>query len=127
MKYLSMILAMLTMSVFMVSCGNDDDDESKDDLSNAVAGVYSGKLTVNSTVTADAYIVTISKISSTIVSIEADFLSSKTNFNVEKESGQYSLTSKTVSGITISVTGKTISISFLNKAGTMTTYIGTRD
>ena len=58
-----MILAMLTMSVFMVSCGNDDDDESKDDLSNAVAGVYSGKLTVNSTVTADAYIVTISKIS----------------------------------------------------------------
>lgn len=45
MKYLSMLLIMVAMSVCMVSCG-DDDDDAPTDVATVIAGDYSGTLNV---------------------------------------------------------------------------------
>lgn len=128
MKYLSMMLIMVAMSVCMTSCGDDDDDDPVTDYAGQVAGVYTGKLTVNNTVIEDAYVVTVSKISSTVVSVMAEFYDKGVeNYNVKYSSGQYLFTSETSSNITISVTAKTMTISFLNANGSITTFNGKRD
>lgn len=126
MKYLSMILMALTMSVYMVGCG--DDDESDTDYASQVVGVYTGKLTVDNTVIKDAYVVNIDKISSTVVKVSAAFYSNGSeNYNVTNSNGQFLFTSDSSSDINISVTGKSMTVSFLNQNQKMTVFNGKRD
>ena len=107
-----MLMIVLISSLSFVSCG-DDDDETSGDFSASIAGVYTGKLKVGTNVTADAYVVTVTKVSSSVVKVTADFYT---------DNG-----SESSSGINITVTGKAMTISFLNNAGSMTTFTGTRD
>ena len=138
MKSLSMMLFMVIASVCMSSCSDDDDTPT--DFAEAVSGVYTGKLSVNNSVIEDAYIVTIRKISSTVVHVAAKFYipsdEDKTdenankygeNYNITYEGGQYLFKSESSQNINITVTGKSISISYMNNAGSMTTYIGMKD
>ena len=117
-RILSMLMIVLISSLSFVSCG-DDDDETSGDFSASIAGVYTGKLKVGTNVTADAY----------VVKVTADFYTDNgsENYNVTKEGNQYILSSESSSGINITVTGKAMTISFLNNAGSMTTFTGTRD
>ena len=108
-RILSMLMIVLISSLSFVSCG-DDDDETSGDFSASIAGVYTGKLKVGTNVTADFYTDNGSE-----------------NYNVTKEGNQYILSSESSSGINITVTGKAMTISFLNNAGSMTTFTGTRD
>ena len=129
-KFLGLMLAMLVASMSFVGCSDDKDDEILD-FASQVAGVYTGKLKVDSRVIEDAYVVTVTKISSTVVKVTANFYSSSTNnsenFNVEKTGSLYIFTSASSSGQSISVTGKEITISFINGLGGMTTFTGTKD
>lgn len=127
-RILSMLMIVLISSLSFVSCG-DDDDETSGDFSASIAGVYTGKLKVGTNVTADAYVVTVTKVSSSVVKVTADFYThnGSENYNVTKEGNQYILSSESSSGINITVTGKAMTISFLNNAGSMTTFTGTRD
>ncbi len=128
MKYLSMLLMIVAMSVCMVGCGDDDDKDQVTDFAGQIAGVYTGRLTENNTVIEDAYVVSVTKISSTVVSVAADFYNDGIrNYNVAYSNGQFMLTSETSSNITISIMGKSMSISFLNAKGTITTFSGKRD
>jgi uncharacterized lipoprotein YehR (DUF1307 family) len=122
-RILSMLMIVLISSLSFVSCG-DDDDETSGDFSASIAGVYTG-----TNVTADAYVVTVTKVSSSVVKVTADFYTDNgsENYNVTKEGNQYILSSESSSGINITVTGKAMTISFLNNAGSMTTFTGTRD
>ena len=127
MKYVSMLLIMLTMSISMISCGSDNDDPTND-YASAIAGVYTGKLTVNNTVIEDAYVVRVDKISSTVVCVSANFYPhGSENYNVSYENGQYMFESESSVNITITVTGKAMNVSFLNGAGNITTFNGSRD
>ena len=119
-----MLMIVLISSLSFVSCG-DDDDETSGDFSASIAGVYTGKLKVGTNVTADAYVVTVTN----VVKVTADFYTDNgsENYNVTKEGNQYILSSESSSGINITVTGKAMTISFLNNAGSMTTFTGTRD
>ena len=67
-RILSMLMIVLISSLSFVSCG-DDDDETSGDFSASIAGVYTGKLKVGTNVTADAYVVTVTKVSSSVVKI----------------------------------------------------------
>ena len=120
-----MLMIVLISSLSFVSCGDDDDETS----GASIAGVYTGKLKVGTNVTADAYVVTVTKVSSSVVKVTADFYTDNgsENYNVTKEGNQYILSSESSSGINITVTGKAMTISFLNNAGSMTTFTGTRD
>ena len=120
-RILSMLMIVLISSLSFVSCG-DDDDETSGDFSASIAGVYTGKLKVGTNVTADAYVVTVTKVSSSVVKVTADFYTDNGS-----EGNQYILSSESSSGINITVTGKAMTISFLNNAGSMTTFTGTRD
>ena len=129
-KYLNFVIVCLIAisCIGFVACG-DDDDETSGDFSASIAGVYTGKLKVGTNVTADAYVVTVTKVSSSVVKVTADFYTDNgsENYNVTKEGNQYILSSESSSGINITVTGKAMTISFLNNAGSMTTFTGTRD
>mgnify|MGYP003368691803 CR=1 FL=1 len=118
-RILSMLMIVLISSLSFVSCG-DDDDETSGDFSASIAGVYTGKLKVGTNVTADAYVVTVTKVSSSVVKVTADFYT-------DNGSENYILSSESSSGINITVTGKAMTISFLNNAGSMATFAGTRD
>ena len=102
-RILSMLMIVLISSLSFVSCGTNG--------------------------TADAYVVTVTKVSSSVVKVTADFYTDNgsENYNVTKEGNQYILSSESSSGINITVTGKAMTISFLNNAGSMTTFTGTRD
>lgn len=67
-RILSMLMIVLISSLSFVSCG-DDDDETSGDFSASIAGVYTGKLKVGTNVTADAYVVTVTKVSSSVVKV----------------------------------------------------------
>ena len=67
-RILSMLMIVLISSLSFVSCG-DDDDETSGDFSASIAGVYTGKLKVGTNVTADAYVVTVTKVSSTQITV----------------------------------------------------------
>ena len=127
-KFIGFLMMMLAMSLSFVSCGGDDEKENVTDNAGAVAGIYTGKLKVGSSIVEDAYVVTITRISSTVVKVTADFYNGgNANYNVSKEGAQYIFSSESSSGINISVTGKAITMSFLNQGNTMTTFTGSRD
>ena len=129
MKFLPMLLITLAMSICMVSCSDDDDkDPANQDYAEQGSGVYTGQLSVNNTVIQDAYVVRVSRISSTVVQVSAEFFEDgHENYNVSYENGQYILSSASSYNITIVVLGHNMTISFLNGNGSMTTFNGTKD
>lgn len=99
------------------------------DLASIVAGTYVGRLTSGGEVVSDAYKVVINRLNSTAVEIVASFFGdAPVNFNVtENSTGQYNLTNINYSDITMYVSGKTLYISFVNGAQTMTSFVGVKD
>lgn len=119
-------MAILLFGLFFSSCDKDDDEKS--DLASSVSGIYTGKLSIGSTVIEDAYVVMITKISSTIVRVDADFYADgHKNYNVKDAGSQIVLEDSTDTLTNISISGKSISISFLNENNTMTKFIGIKD
>ena len=98
-RILSMLMIVLISSLSFVSCG--DDDETSGDFSASIAGVYTGKLKVGTNVTADAYVVTVTKVSSSVVKVTADFYTDNgsENYNVNKEGNQYIISSESFEAI----------------------------
>lgn len=131
-KLLSWMFVALLTSVSLASCSDDDDPVADTatqvgDVSDIVSGVYSGKLEVGGYTIDDAYIVTITRVTSTAVKVKADFFNEDPVFNVEKVGTQYKLTNtSTYSNISMFVSGGVLNINFVNGAGSMTVYAGNR-
>lgn len=126
-KFLLTLAFAVISCVSFVSCSDDDDDNLNQDMASQVAGVYTGQLTVNEEVIADAYVVTVTRISSSVVSVSAKFLDEDENYNIVYENGQYKFKSATINNINIVVTGKNINVSYLTLGGWMANFFGTRD
>ena len=126
-KFLSVMLLLVAASVCTSSC-NKDDEEDVIDYADVVSGVYTGKLTSNNQVIQDAYVVSISKVSSKVVTVSAAFFNEGSeNYNVEQEGDQYVFKSEPSVNINITVSGKTLTINFLNNDFSMTTFVGEKD
>lgn len=122
-NYLSLLFSVIILSFSAISCSKDNGD-----YASAVSGIYTGKLSVNNTVIEDAYVVSVNRISSTVVSVSAKFYpEGSENYNVEYSNGQYLFKSETSNNITINVIGKNMTISYLNVSGYITTFNGQRD
>ena len=125
-KHFLFMAAILLTGLTFAACSDDDGEDI--DVAKRISGVYSGKLMTGSTTLDDAYVVTISKISNTVVSLRADFLPGNAqNFNVTSIGGQYILDTSTLSNISISVTGKKLIISYTNIYGNLVVFNGQRD
>lgn len=123
-KFLSWMFILL-FTVSLSSC-KDDDDESVE-LADVVSGVYVGKLQSGGLDLDDAYRVEIVRVSSTAVELVADFIGSGAIFNVEQAGSQYILrNTSSFADISIFVSNNTLNISYSNKMGTMTTFVGTK-
>ena len=126
MKKIVVLLLALATILPIASCKKDNTETS--DYATAVSGVYTGKLLYGTETVKDAYVVTLSRISSTVVSMSADFLDGDvTNFNVTKSGNTYSLSSESVYNITTTVSGKQLNISYLTTGGYMFSFSGTKD
>lgn len=125
-KFLLTLVFAVISCVSFVSC-SDDDDNLNQDMASQVAGVYTGKLTINDEVIEDAYVVTVTRINSSVVSVSAKFLNESENYNIVYENGQYKFKSATINNINIVVTGKNINVSYLTNGGWMANFFGTRD
>lgn len=126
-KFLLTLAFAVISCVSFVSCSDDDDDNLNQDMASQVAGVYTGKLTINDEVIEDAYVVTVTRINSSVVSVSAKFLNESENYNIVYENGQYKFKSATINNINIVVTGKNINVSYLTNGGWMANFFGTRD
>lgn len=127
-RLFSIFCFLLAIGMGFTSCGSDDEVEEITDYASQVSGVYTGKLLVDNVVIEDPYYITITRISSTVVTVTAEFYDDGIeNYNVEYSNGQYYLRSDTSSGISITINGKNITVNFLNNAGTMTTFNGKKD
>lgn len=120
-----LLLAVLVSAFAFSSCGGDD-DEPEQDYGSKIAGQYAGKLESNNTVLADAYVVSITRVSNTVVTVHADFLSKSENFNVTLSNGIYYLKNETAGYINLSVRGDNLSASYTNKYGSLVTFEGKR-
>lgn len=130
MRFWAMLIAFIGMGMTFTSCSDDEKDDdlyNSSDYGAAVAGVYAGKLTSGGYVIDDAYIVTITRISNTVVKMNADFFDNSVNFNVSYANGIYNLTNADYSDENITVLNKTLSIVFRNAAGSNTMFNGVRD
>jgi hypothetical protein len=137
-KFLRFVLVALMASVSLVGCIKEEDDDDYEprteppvvqDAGTAVSGVYTGQLKVNSEIIADAYVVTVTRISSSVVNVKAKFYSEVEgeNYNVRLEGTQYIFESASSTGISISVSGRAMTLSFLNNAQSMTVFTGSKD
>ena len=114
-----LIAAVLTLCFTFTSCGKDDEKEND---------IYTGVITIGTTVVSDAYIVRISRLTSTSVQVSADFYSSgSANYNVSLQGNIYVFSNETDPNISITVTGKTLNINYLTVGGYMMTYTGIKD
>ncbi|MCM1107584.1 MAG: hypothetical protein NC388_00865 [Clostridium sp.] len=133
-KFLSWMFVALITSFVMAGCSNDDDEsqagvtETVIDLSDAVSGVYSGKLSMGSEVVNDAYIVTITRVTSTAVHVKANFFGEDpVVFNVEKLGNQYVLTNTSnYNNVSMYVSNGTLNINYVNVLGAMMAYVGNK-
>lgn len=122
-----MLLTLCFSMGAMTSC-SDDDEEPNTDGSGSVAGTYSGKLLYGTETIEDAYVVTIKKVTSSVVTVYADFLDDEgMNCNVSQSGGTYTLVNEAQPNISITVYGNTISISYLTAGGWMYTFNGRKD
>lgn len=123
------ILSVLCLAIALVSfnsCNKSDSPESKD-YGTAVSGTYTGKLTAGTVVVEDAYVVYIKRISSTVVSMTADFLDGSANFNVEKSGDNFILSSETVYNITTTVANKSLYVTYKSQSGNLISFTGQKD
>ncbi len=118
-------MAGLILALGFVACQKGDTNDG--DLAGKVSGTYTGKLKYGTEVVEDAYVVNISKVSSSVVSVSADFLNGSAKFNVEKSSNGFNLISETIYNINISIYEKTVTINYKTEGGYMLTFQGTRD
>ncbi len=122
------MVVMLLSAMSFVSCGSDDpEDEPVVDYASKVAGKYSGQLKYGDEIVEDVYVVSIEKLTSNTVSMEANFLDEKINFSIEKSGSQYLLKNSNHVSITSVVSGKSLTINYLTVGGYMFTYIGVKD
>ncbi len=125
------MLLTLCFSVGVMTSCSDDDDEPQTDNGTAVAGTYSGRLSYGTTIVEDAYIVTISRVTSSVVTVYAGFLDKVydegLNCNVSQSNGTYTLVNEAQPNISITVYGNTINISYLTGGGLMYTFNGQKD
>ena len=124
MKKLFVVLMAIVTLLTVASCKKD---EEVTDYGTAVAGVYTGKLMYGTQTVEDAYVVTITRISSTVVSMYANFLNGSANFNVSKNGSVYSLVSETEYNITSTVSGNQLTVSYLTVGDLMFTFSGKKD
>lgn len=126
--FLLMILAML-MACTLTGCGDKENDPGATDPGAAVSGVYTGQLKKGSTIVSDAYVVKVTKVSSSVATVQADFYGEmgSSNYNITSSGSMYVLSSATDSNITIAVSGKSITINYTNTAGTLLTFTGSKD
>lgn len=117
------LLTMLLVLMPLTSC--KDDDKPDTNYAQAIAGTYTGTLSSEGYVISDTYVVRLERISDTMVTMYANFLSDDyDNFNVSCENKVYSLKSANHSNITITISNKQMTITFLNNAGTTTVFSG---
>lgn len=117
------IILILSLS-FITGCEKSNQPKTAAD---AVAGIYSGKLSYGAEVLQDAYVVRIVKMTSNVVTIYADFLNGSKNYNVVPRSGIYVISSETDPNITASVSGKSLTISYITSSKLLATFYGERD
>lgn len=128
-KIFAFLMMLFVSTPAFVSCSSDKDDEPEQNYAAYIVGVYTGSLTSGNEVLDDAYVVKIDRISDKMVSMEAKFFSDDepVNFNVSYSNKVYTLSTSNVHNMTVTVTGKTLLISYLNNAGSQTTFSGSRD
>ena len=128
-KIFAFLMMLLVSTPAFVSCSSDKDDEPEQNYAAYIVGVYTGSLTSGNEVLDDAYVVKINRISDKMVSMEAKFFpdDEPVNFNVSYNNKVYTLSTSNVNNMTVTVTGKTLLISYLNNAGSQTTFSGSRD
>lgn len=96
-------------------------------LAEIVSGTYVGKMMSGGEVIDDAYKIILTKLNSTSVEMNATFFTNPVNFNVSESQNQYVLTNANYSNMTATVSGKVLNVNFLNGAGTITTFTGSKD
>lgn len=120
------LLFMMVAMLPMASCG-DDNDEPDTNYAAAIAGTYTGKLESGGTLISDTYVVYVSRIADQMVVFTAPFLADGSdNFNVSMNNGVYTLSSADHTNISITISGSNMTVSFLNQAGTQTTFSGVK-
>ncbi len=121
--FLTMVLFLA--SPMLVSCGGDDDDNQN--YGKDVEGQYVGELSSEGVVIDDTYVIKLNRISDNLVEMEAAFLADGSdNFNVSLDNGVYTLSTIKHSNMSVMVTRGNLRITFLNNAGTTTSFSGTR-
>lgn len=124
-RFVAFVLGLATLLVTSVACHKTDDVSG--DYASIVSGVYTGKLQYGVETIRDAYVVTIGKVSNTVVTMTADFLQGSANFNVVKNGSTYSLVSETVWDINTTISGKDIVISYQTTGNYFFTFTGRKD
>ena len=121
--FLTMVLFLA--SPMLVSCGGDDDDNQN--YGKDVEGQYVGELSSEGVVIDDTYVIKLNRVSDNLVEMEAAFLADGSdNFNVSLDNGVYTLSTIKHSNMSVMVTRGNLRITFLNNAGTTTSFSGTR-
>lgn len=121
-KNLLLILLVALCIPFVSSCHKEEID-----YGSIVSGTYTGKLLYGTETIEDAYVVSVSRVSSTVASVYADFFEGSLSFNIEKGASGYNLVSETVYNVDITVYGKDITINYKTKGGYMFTFRGSKD
>lgn len=129
-KIKSLILALVGAAcLFLTASCDKEEGQSSTDFGRAVAGVYTGKLLYGTEIIEDAYVVRLNRVSSTVVTMYADFFGDdlSANFNISKDGNVYSLYSATVYNMTTTVSGKQMTLNYLTTGGNMYTFSGAKD
>lgn len=120
-KFLSYVALICIAAFSLLSCTKESDSSS------GIEGVYTGQLLYGTEVVEDAYVVSITRVSSEVVSVNAEFFNGSLNFNVQKTANGYNLVSSTVYNVQITVYGKMLTINYQSSGGSMLTFQGKRD
>lgn len=129
------VVMAVTLSVGLASCGDDKKDDKPEptpdpvvlSLADMVSGTYSGRLTLGDEVKADAYIIDITKLTSTTVAVKAKFFGDDPmNFNLSQVNGLVIFSNATLSNFDMSYTNGSIVINYLSNGGNMLTYRGSK-
>lgn len=123
-KFLSMLIAVVAMSVCFTGCSSDDDEIT--DIATVISGDYSGKLTIMGLADQFTTYVTLTRKSDVAVAVvidcdELDMHLQSVILDITESNGSYELssTSKAVNG---SVIGKSLNLTFSVGSYTCTFY-----
>ena len=127
-KRLLLICMLVSICPIFTACNKDKEEEIVD-YASQIAGIYTGKLMYNNTVIEDVYVVTVVKVSASVVNVSAKFFGDdgSANFSIRNNNGQFILDNETEYNINITVMGKNMTISYLNTNNYMINYNGSRD